>query len=133
MTAKLSAQHALAIVEHCSLPLLVTDRQGRVISYNQAFERLVGGDQASELQGAGYADLGDHPARMLLGPETSLCWTDHDAIRHCFEVQDIDLPDDIESNDNPPLIFIAGARQQDQRWLNAALRGRSWTGAWTTG
>ena len=93
MTAKLSAQHALAIVEHCSLPLLVTDRQGRVISYNQAFERLVGGDQASELQGAGYADLGDHPARMLLGPETSLCWTDHDAIRHCFEVQDIDLPD----------------------------------------
>lgn len=93
MTATLSAQHALAIVEHCSLPLLVSDRQGRVISYNRAFEQLVGGDQARELHGSGYAELGDHPARMLLGPETSLCWTDRNAIRHYFEVQDVDLPD----------------------------------------
>ena len=93
MTATLSAQHALAIVEHCSLPLLVTDRQGRVISYNRAFEQLLGRDQASELRGSSYIDLGNHPARMLLAPESSVRWTDHNAIQHYFEVQDIDLPD----------------------------------------
>jgi diguanylate cyclase (GGDEF)-like protein len=93
MTANLSEQHALAIVEKCPLPLLVTDRQGRIISYNQAFERLVGRAQASDLQGRSFADLGNHPARMLLSTETSVCWTDQNANRHYFEVQNIELAD----------------------------------------
>jgi diguanylate cyclase (GGDEF)-like protein/PAS domain S-box-containing protein len=91
MTETLSEQHALAFVENCPLPLLVTDRQGRVISYNQAFERLVGRAQASDLQGHTFADLGNHPARMLLSTETSVCWTDRNADRHYFEVQRIEL------------------------------------------
>jgi diguanylate cyclase (GGDEF)-like protein/PAS domain S-box-containing protein len=91
MTETLSEQHALAIVENCPLPLLVTDRQGRVISYNQAFERLVGRAQASDLRGHTFADLGNHPARMLLSTETSVCWTDRNAKRHHFEVESIEL------------------------------------------
>ncbi len=91
MTATLSEQHALAIVEHCPLPLLVTDRQGRIISYNEAFQRLVGRTQAGDLQGRTFADLANHPVRTLLSTETSVCWTDHNAKRHYFEVQNIEL------------------------------------------
>jgi diguanylate cyclase (GGDEF)-like protein len=93
MTAPLSAQHALAIAANCTIPLVVTDRQGRVISYNPAFERLVGESQAGGLLGRAYAELGDHPARDLLGPETSISWADSNARTRHFAVQDIDLPD----------------------------------------
>ena len=91
MTETLSEKHALAFVEKCPLPLLVTDRHGRVVSYNRAFERLVGRAQASDLQGYTFADLGNHPARMLLSAEASVCWTDRNANRHYFEVQTIEL------------------------------------------
>jgi len=92
MTEILSAQHALAIVEHCPFALLVTDINGRIISYNPAFEQLVGRAQADDLQGHSLADIGNHPARKLLGPEESVCWTDRNDRQYHFEIQRIDLP-----------------------------------------
>ncbi len=92
MTETLSAQHALAIVEHCPFALLVLDISGRIVSYNQAFERLVGRAQAAELKGHSITDIGSHPARSLLGAETSLCWTDRNNTPHHFEIEHIDLP-----------------------------------------
>jgi diguanylate cyclase (GGDEF)-like protein len=91
MTATLSEQHALEIVEQCPLPLLVTDREGRIISYNQAFEHLIGQAQARDLRNRTFAELRSHPARVLLSNETSVCWTDRNATRHYFEVQAIEL------------------------------------------
>jgi diguanylate cyclase (GGDEF)-like protein/PAS domain S-box-containing protein len=92
MTETLSAQHALAIVEHCPFALLVMDINGRIISYNQAFERLVGRAQADDLQGQSIAEIGNHPARNLLGAEASVCWTDRNNTRHHFEIERIELP-----------------------------------------
>lgn len=91
MTGSLSEHHALLIVENCPLPLVVTDRQGRVVSYNRAFERLVGTEQACELQGQSPADLGAHPARALLGTNGPLSWTGRDAEQRHFEVQTVEL------------------------------------------
>ncbi len=93
MTECLSPQYALSILNHCQLPLLVLDNQGRTLGYNPAFERLVGRSQAADLQGYSYADLGNHPARVLFGDDSAVRWEDRNAKTHHFEIQTIDLPD----------------------------------------
>ena len=93
MTDCLSPQYALSILQNCPLPLLVLDRQGRVLSYNLAFERLVGRTQAADLQGYNLSDLGNHPVRMLLGDDSTVCWEDRHAATHHFEIQIVDMPD----------------------------------------
>jgi diguanylate cyclase (GGDEF)-like protein len=94
MTANLSAQHALALIENSPFPLLITDGQGRVLNYNLAFAQLVGPSQAGELQGNRYADLDNHPARPLLGSETTICWTGRHGERKHFEITTINLDHD---------------------------------------
>ncbi len=94
MTEYLSEKHALAIINNGPLPVLVIDRQGCVLSYNRAFEQLVGRDQAGNLQGHESARLCNHPLRTLLGGEKFVCWTDRDNTRHHFEIRRIDLPGD---------------------------------------
>ncbi len=74
MTATLSAQLATAFVENSPLPLLVLDRRGCVLGYNPAFERLVAPAAAADLQGRAYADLQAHPARALLGGDSTVQW-----------------------------------------------------------
>jgi len=94
MTANLSAQHALALIEHSPFPLLIMDKQGRVLSYNPAFAQLVGSSQAAELLERRFADLGHHPARLLLGSETTICWTGRQGERRHFEITTISLDHD---------------------------------------
>ena len=93
MTEFLSPQYALSILHNCQLPVLVLDKQGRMLGYNPAFERLVGRSQSSDLQGYSYKDLGNHPARILLSDNSTVCWDDRNATTHHFEIQTIDLPD----------------------------------------
>ena len=93
MTECLSPQYALSILHNCQLPLLVLDKQGRMLGYNPAFERLVGRSQSSDLQGYSYKDLGNHPARILLSDNSTVCWDDRNATTHHFEIQTVDLPD----------------------------------------
>lgn len=93
MTANLSAQHALAIIENCPLPLLLMDRYERVLGYNQAFAQLVGDARASEMEGCNSADLGDHPAHALLTSETSVCWTGQHGTPFHFGITTINLDD----------------------------------------
>ena len=93
MTECLSPQYALSILNHCQLPLLVLDKQGRMLGHNLAFERLVGRSQSADLQGYGYKDLGNHPAQVLFGDDSAVRWEDRNAKTHHFEVQTIDLPD----------------------------------------
>lgn len=97
MTESLSASHALAIVDHCPFPILVLDNKGCVNSYNRAFERLVGQVQATDLQGHEFTTLGNHPARMLLGKEKTICWDDRNGLSHRFEIHCVDLPGDIHA------------------------------------
>ena len=97
MPESLSASHALAIVDNCPFPLLVLDSKGRVNSYNRAFERLVGRVQATDLQGHEFTTLGNHPARMLLGKENTVCWDDRNGHRHRFEIHCVDLPGNIHA------------------------------------
>lgn len=122
MTETLSEQHALAFIENCPLPLVVTDRQGRVISYNPAFERLVGRAQASELRGRSFADIGNHPARMLLGTGTPVCWKDRNANQYYFDVQSIEL----SGRDFQARLFVDITRQveleQSHDTLNEELK-----------
>ena len=93
MTECLSPQYALSILHNCQLPLLVLDKQGRMLGYNLAFERLVGRSQSSDLQGYSYKDLGNHPARILLSDNSTVCWDDRNATTRHFEIQTVDLPD----------------------------------------
>ena len=93
MTECLSPQYALSILHNCKLPLLVLDKHGRMLCCNHAFERLVGRSQSAELQGYSYKDLGNHPARILLSDENTVCWDDRNATTHHFEIQAVDLPD----------------------------------------
>jgi len=93
MTECLSPQYALSILHYCQLPLLVLDKQGRILCCNHAFERLVGRSQSADLQGYSYKDLGNHPARILLSDEDTVCWDDRNSMTHHFEIQTIDLPD----------------------------------------
>ena len=93
MTEGLSPQYALSILHNCKLPLLVLDKHRRMLCCNHAFERLVGRSQSADLQGYSYKDLGNHPARLLLSDESTVCWDDRNAITHHFEIQTIDLPD----------------------------------------
>ena len=65
MTTPLSANQALAIVNHCPFPLLVLDAQGRVIGYNETFKQRVGGAQAAGLLAGEFATPNDHPLRAL--------------------------------------------------------------------
>ncbi len=58
MTECLSPQYALSILHNCQLPLLVLDKQGRMLCCNHAFERLVGRSLSADMQGYGYKDLG---------------------------------------------------------------------------
>lgn len=108
MTESLPPQYALSILQSCQLPVLVLDKQGRVLSYNLAFERLVGRSQAADLQGYSLADLGNHPVRMLLGNDNTVCWDDRNAVTHHFEIQTVDLAD----NDHAQArLFIDISRQ----------------------
>lgn len=93
MTGTLSAQLALAVVESCPLPLLITDRLGRVVGFNRAFGQLVGHERAGDLCGHGYADLAGRAEQCLLSPATTACWTDGEARQHHFEIHDLDLHD----------------------------------------
>lgn len=93
MTECLSPQYALSILHNCQLPLLVLDKQGRMLCCNHAFERLVGRSLSADMQGYGYKDLGNNPARPLLGDENTVCWDDRNATTHHFEIHKIDLPD----------------------------------------
>jgi diguanylate cyclase (GGDEF)-like protein len=93
MTECLSPQYALSILHNCQLPLLVLDKQGRMLACNLAFERLVGRSQSADLQGYSYKDLGNHPARILLSDDSTVCWDDRNATTHHFEIQTVDLPD----------------------------------------
>jgi diguanylate cyclase (GGDEF)-like protein len=93
MTGTLSAQLALAVVESCPLPLLVTDRLGRMVGFNRAFAELVGQQRADELCGHSYADLAGCSEQCLLSPATTACWSDGKARRHHFEIHDLDLHD----------------------------------------
>lgn len=92
MTQVLSQKHALAIVENCPFPVLVLDSRDCICNYNRAFEQLVGRIQASDLEGRGFAELVDHPVRVLLSRENHLRWTDRNNTRHEFEIRYIDLP-----------------------------------------
>jgi diguanylate cyclase (GGDEF)-like protein len=92
MTTSLSANQALAIVTHCPFPLLVVDGQGRVISYNRAFEQLVGTAQAAELLTDQFTTLSDHPLRTLLSNASSVCWTDSGGRTHYFAIHQTELP-----------------------------------------
>ena len=93
MTEFLSPQYALSILHNCQLPVLVLDKQGRMLGYNPAFERLVGHSQSADLQGCSYKELGNHPARILLSDNSTVCWDDRNATTHHFEIQTVDLPD----------------------------------------
>lgn len=93
MTASLSAQQALALVENCPLPMLVMDQDGRVIGYNDAFARLAGPGPSSRLLGAARAELGGNPAQALLGTQARVCWTGSDGTEHHFALTDFDLRD----------------------------------------
>jgi len=91
MTEYLSEKHSLAIVNNGPFPVLVMDRRGGVLSYNRAFEQLVGRDQASDLLGHKHSKPGNHPLQLLLDGDKSICWTDSNHTRHHLEVHCIDL------------------------------------------
>jgi diguanylate cyclase (GGDEF)-like protein len=93
MAGTLSAQLALAVVENCPLPLLVTDRLGRTVGFNRAFEQLVGHERAAGLYGLGYADLTGRAEQCLLSPAHTACWSDDEARQYHFEIHDLDLHD----------------------------------------
>lgn len=108
MTECLSPQNALSILNNCRLPLLILDKQGRTLGYNLAFERLVGRSQSADLQGYSYKDLGNHPARVLFGDDSTVRWEDHNARTHHFEIQAIELPD---ADNAQARLFIDISRQ----------------------
>jgi len=92
MSENLSPQYALAIIDNCPFPVVLMDRHNCISGYNQAFERLVGRFQASELQGHAFGQLDNHPLRMLLARDTFVSWTDRNNTEHHFEVHSIELP-----------------------------------------
>jgi diguanylate cyclase (GGDEF)-like protein len=92
MTENFSQKHALAIVNNSPFPVLVMDAQGRVCSYNPAFEQLVGRVQASDLQGREIERLDNHPVRALLCRDKFICWTDRNDTKHHFEIHSIEVP-----------------------------------------
>jgi len=119
MTETLSAQHALAIVEHCPFALLVMDSSNRVIGYNRAFELLLGSTRAGGLRGRRSTEIGAHPARALLSAEGTFYWTDSHDNPHHFEVRHIDLPD---THGTRARLFVDISRQVELEREQAALR-----------
>jgi diguanylate cyclase (GGDEF)-like protein len=118
MTECLSPQYALSILHNCQIPLLVLDKQGRMLCCNQAFERLVGRSLSADMQGYGYNDLGNHPARLLLSEENTVCWDDRNATTHHFEILTIDLPD---ADRAQARLFIDISRQVSLEQAHARL------------
>jgi diguanylate cyclase (GGDEF)-like protein len=121
MTTPLSANEALAIVNHCPFPLLVLDPQDRVIGYYGAFEQLVGGAQAAGLQDDEFATLSDHPLRTLLSNASSVCWTDSEEKKHYFEVHQIDLPGESRTQAR---FFVDIRKQVELEQANGTLNDR---------
>jgi diguanylate cyclase (GGDEF)-like protein/PAS domain S-box-containing protein len=117
MTQTLLAQHALAIVENCPIAVLVTDINERIISYNRAFECLVGRAQAEDLVGRNIAATGDHPAHKLL-VEHKVCWTDRANTQRHFEIRHIDLTGEDSARAR---LFIDISRQVELEQLHDAL------------
>jgi len=118
MTEYLSEKHALAIVNSCPFPVLVMDKRGCVLSYNRAFEQLVGRDQASDLQGHEYSKPVNHPLRMLLSREKSICWTDRKNNKHHFEIHCIDLEGEDPAQAR---LFVDVGKQTELEQAHAAL------------
>ncbi len=94
MSGSLSAKLSLAIIDHCPLPVLVLDNEGRVNCYNQAFERLVGGERASALRGQDFSTLSGHPARDLLGLDDTVLLSDQTGHHRQFEIHRVDIPEE---------------------------------------
>lgn len=122
MTTSLSANQALAIVTHCPFPLLVLDGQGRVISYNGAFEQLVGAAQAAELQTDQFTTLSDHPLRTLLNKASSVCWTDSGGRTHYFAIHQTKLPGNSHTQAR---FFVNIHRQVELEQANGTLNNGS--------
>jgi len=116
MTDYLFEKHAFTIANNCPFPVLVMDDRGRVLNYNRFFEKLVGRDQARDLQGHEYSQLGNHSARMLLGRDESICWTDRNKTRHHFKVHFIDLEGDAQAH-----LFIDVSEQAELEQSHAKL------------
>jgi len=116
MTDFLSEKHALTIANNCPFPVLVMDHRGCVLNYNRAFEQLVGRDQAIDLQGHEYSQLDNHSARMLLGSEESICWTDRNKTRRHLRVHMIDLEGEAQAR-----LFIDVSEQVELAQSHAKL------------
>ena len=118
MMESLSPAQALAIVDNCPFALLILDQQGAVISYNRSFEQLVGQAQAADLRGNKVTTLNNHPLRVLLKDEKSICWTDNSNVKHHFEVHNFDLPGE---NSAQARLFIDIDRQVQLEQAHARL------------
>ena len=108
MTGSLSANHSLAIFKSCPFPVLVLDNQGRVESYNRAFEYLLGHDQARDMLGQSRTSVDNHTARLLLGREKIICLGDQNSHDQHFEIHCIDLP---EENHREARLYVDISKQ----------------------
>ena len=92
MTESFPARHAPAIVENCPFPLLLLDRQGRVIGCNRAFERLVGADTAAALRGRSLQSVEDESLKSLFRSGSEVGWNDREGGMRHFEIHRSLLP-----------------------------------------
>jgi len=89
----LSPNQALAIVDNCPIPVLVLDKRGCLVSYNRAFEQLVGSAEAGKLRQRDIGTLETHPAYRLFSNDESAHWTDRSDVQHHFRIVRASLPD----------------------------------------
>ncbi len=91
MTAILPAEQAQRILEQAPLPLVVLDGNDRIISYNLAFERLLGPAAAAQLCGREIRQLSGHPAQSLFASKTRAHWHDTGGGQRHYQVATIEL------------------------------------------
>jgi diguanylate cyclase (GGDEF)-like protein len=124
MTTSLSANQALAILNHCPFPLLVFDVGGQVLGYNKAFEQLVGPFQAREVKNRDDLTSAEHLLNILMSNEKSVSCIDRQNRKRQFEIHQLELPGEARTRAR---FFVEVGRELQATGTNSALKEHAFT------